>query len=155
MPDRQEPSLRARALRHLARREHTRQELAHKLAPHAGSQEELSAVLDEFATKGWLSEYRAAEQIVHSRRSRYGMNRIRRDLEAKGVESAVVGETLEGLRHSEWETLQSVWRKKFKLAPLNAAEKAKQMRFLLGRGFSGDLIQKLFRELPVMLQSDE
>ena len=155
MPDNQEPSLRARALRYLARREHTRQELSHKLAPHAGSEEELAAVLDDFAAKGWLSEYRAAEQIVHGRRSRYGMNRIRRDLEAKGVDGVVVAETLEGLKRSEWETLQAVWRRKFKSAPLNAAEKAKQMRFLLGRGFSGELIQRWFRELPIKLQADE
>lgn len=155
MPDSPEPSLRARALRHLARREHTRQELTHKLAPHAGSEEELAAVLDEFAAKGWLSEYRAAEQIVHGRRSRYGMNRIRRDLEAKGVEEAVVEETLEGLKRSEWETLQAVWRRKFRSVPLNAAEKSKQMQFLLGRGFSSEMIQRWFRELPAVLQADE
>ena len=112
-------------------------------------------MLDEFAAKGWLSEYRAAEQIVHGKRSRYGMNRIRRDLEAKGVEEAVVEETLEGLKRSEWETLQAVWRRKFRSVPLNAAEKSKQMRFLLGRGFSSEMIQRWFRELPAVLQADE
>jgi len=129
--------------------------LTHKLAPHAGSEEELAAVLDEFSAKGWLSEYRAAEQIVHGKRSRYGMNRIRRDLEAKGVEEAVVEETLEGLKRSEWETLQAVWRRKFRSVPLNAAEKSKQMQFLLGRGFSSEMIQRWFRELPAVLQADE
>lgn len=146
--DRKEPSLRARALRHLARREYTRHELTLKLAPHAESAEEIAQVLDDFTQRGWLSEQRAAEQMVHARRSRYGMARIRRDLEAKGVVAEVVSTTVAALKDGELEAARAVWRRKFKaLPPTDAAERAKQARFLLGRGFSTETITKLLRGL--------
>lgn len=145
--DRKEPSLRARALRHLARREHTRHELTLKLAPHAESEAEIAEVLDDFTQRGWLSEQRAAEQMVHARRSRYGMARIRRDLEAKGVDAEVVSTTMAALKEGELEAARAVWRRKFRVAPADAAGRAKQARFLLGRGFSTEIITKLLRGL--------
>lgn len=140
-----EPSLRARALRHLARREHTRHELALKLAPHAGSEAEVAQILDDFTQRGWLSERRAAEQIVHARRGRYGPARIRRDLEAKGVPAEAAAGVLAALKDGELEAARAVWKKKFRMPPADAAERAKQMRFLLGRGFGSEVIVKLFR----------
>lgn len=145
--DRKEPSLRARALRHLARREYTRHELTQKLAPHAESEAEIAGVLDDFTQRGWLSEQRAAEQMVHARRSRYGMARIRRDLEAKGVAAEVVSTTVAALKDGELDAARSVWRRKFKVVPVGAAERAKHARFLLGRGFSSEVITKLLRGL--------
>ena len=145
--DRKEPSLRARALRHLARREYTRHELTLKLAPHAESAEEIAEVLDDFTQRGWLSEQRAAEQMVHARRSRYGMARIRHDLEAKGVDAEVLSSTVAALKDGELGAARDVWRRKFKAVPADAAERAKQARFLLGRGFSSEVITKLLRDL--------
>ncbi|MGV3628914.1 MAG: recombination regulator RecX [Betaproteobacteria bacterium] len=146
--DRKEPvSLRARALRHLARREYTRHELTLKLAPHAESAEEIARVLDDFTQRGWLSEQRAAEQMVHARRSRYGMARIRRDLQVKGVDAEVINSTVAALKDGELEAARDVWRRKFKVLPAGAAERAKQARFLLGRGFSSEVITKLLRGL--------
>ncbi len=145
--DRKEPSLRARALRHLARREYTRHELTLKLAPHAESATEIAEVLDDFTQRGWLSEQRAAEQMVHARRSRYGMARIRRDLQAKGVDAEVVSTTVAALKDGELEAANAVWRRKFKALPAGEAERAKQARFLMGRGFSSEVITKLLRGL--------
>ena len=140
-----EPSLRARALRHLARREHTRHELALKLAPHAESETEVAQILDDFTQRGWLSEQRAAEQIVHARIRRYGPVRIRRDLEAKGVSVEAATAVLATLKEGELEAARAVWKRKFSAPPANAAERAKQTRFLLGRGFGSEVIVKLFR----------
>jgi regulatory protein len=132
----------------LARREHTRHELTLKLAPHAESAEEVAQILDDFTQRGWLSEQRAAEQMVHARRSRYGMARIRRDLEAKGVAAEVVSSTVAALKDGELEAARAVWRRKFKaLPPADAAERAKQARFLLGRGFGTEVITQLLRGL--------
>lgn len=142
-----ELSLRARALRHLARREYTRHELTQKLAPHAESPGEVAQVLDDFSQRGWLSDQRAAEQMVHARRSRYGIARIRRDLEAKGVSSDLVGATVARLKSSELDAARAVWRRRFRAPPANAAERAKQGRFLLGRGFNGEVISQLLRGL--------
>ncbi|MBX3662533.1 MAG: recombination regulator RecX [Burkholderiales bacterium] len=142
-----EPSLRARALRHLARREHTRHELALKLAPHAGSEAEVAQILDDFTQRGWLSEQRAAEQIVHARRGRYGPARIRRDLEAKGVSAEASAAALATLKDGELEAARAVWKRKFRAPPANAAERARQARFLLGRGFGSETIVRLLRGL--------
>lgn len=140
-----EPKLRVRALRHLARREYTRQELARVLAPHAENEAEVETVLDEFSQRGWLSETRAAEQLVHARRGRYGPARIRRDLEAKGVSAEIIGNTVASLKAGEFEAARAVWQKKFREPAGSAAERAKQARFLLGRGFSSAVITQLLR----------
>lgn len=140
-----QPSLRARALRHLARREYTRHELTQKLAPHTESPEEIERILDDFTQRDWLSEQRAAEQMVRARRRRFGIARIRRDLQAKGVSPEVLNDTVAALQEGEFDAAREVWRRKFPAPPANAAERARQGRFLLGRGFSGAVINKLLR----------
>ena len=155
MPERKEPSLRVRALRHLARREYTRQELDRLLAPHAESEDEVTQILDDFSQRGWLSETRAAEQIVHARRGRYGPARVRRDLEAKGVSAELVSSTIATLKEGELESARAVWRRKFREPATNAAERAKQGRFLMGRGFSSEVITKLLRALSRGETGDE
>ena len=71
MPGFAEPSpeaaLRARALRLLARREHSRAELRRKLAPHVEEGVDLEALLDDFTQRGWLSEERFVEQTVRAK----------------------------------------------------------------------------------------
>ncbi|HEY4998170.1 MAG TPA: regulatory protein RecX, partial [Usitatibacter sp.] len=67
-----EPSLRARAMRFLARREHSRAELQRKLAAIAAQGDDVEAVLDELARKGWLSDARYAELAVRSKARRFG-----------------------------------------------------------------------------------
>ena len=155
MQERKEPSLRVRALRHLARREYTRQELDRLLAPHAESEDEVTQILDDFSQRGWLSEKRAAELVVHARRGRYGPARIRRDLEAKGVSAELVSSTIATLKEGELESARAVWRRKFREPAINAAERAKQARFLMGRGFSSEVITKLLRALSRGETGDE
>lgn len=155
MQERKEPSLRVRALRHLARREYTRQELTRVLAPHAESEIEVEQILDDFSQRGWLSETRAAEQLVHARRGRYGPARIRRDLEAKGVSAELVSSTIATLKEGELESVRAVWSRKFRVPPANGAERAKQARFLMGRGFSSEAITKLLRALNRNETGDE
>ncbi len=147
MQERKEPGLRVRALRHLARREYTRQELSRLLAPHAESEDEVAQILDDFSQRGWLSETRAAEQLVHARRGRYGPARIRRDLEAKGVPADLVSSTLATLKDGELEQARAVWRRKFREPAGSPAERAKQARFLMGRGFTSEVITRLLRAL--------
>ena len=155
MQERKEPSLRVRALRHLARREYTRKELDRLLAPHAESEDEVTQILDDFSQRGWLSETRAAEQIVHARRGRYGPARVRRDLEAKGVSAELVSSTIATLKEGELERARAVWRRKFREPATNSAERAKQARFLMGRGFSSEVITKLLRALSRGETGDE
>ena len=138
-------SLRVRALRLLARREHSRLELQRKLAPHADDPGELEDLLDHLTQRGWLAEARVAEQLIHARRGRFGSARIRQELLAKGVTEEVISAVLPQLKDSDLEAARTVWRRKFGTAPRNAVERARQVRFMQGRGFALDTILKIFR----------
>lgn len=138
-----EPSLRARALGLLARREYTAQELRQKLAPHAADEEELVALLEDFLRRGWLSEQRFTEQLIHARQSKFGVRRIVRDLKEKGVGAEAIEAVLPQLQESELETARAVWMRKFGSPPANAKERAKQARFLMARGFAMGVIGKV------------
>ncbi|HET7596188.1 MAG TPA: recombination regulator RecX [Burkholderiales bacterium] len=144
-PEKQSGSLRARALRLLARREHSRRELERKLAPCAGDAQELEALLDEFTARGWLREARVAEQVIHARRGRFGSARIREELLARGVAEEVVASMLSELRAGDLEAAIAVWRRKFRTPPTTSAERARQIRFLQGRGFALETILKVIR----------
>lgn len=137
-------SLRGRALKLLARREHSRVELGRKLAAHAEDGAEVERVLDEMESRGWLSERRVVEQMVHARRSRFGAQRIGRDLLAKGVSGETVAEAMRELKGGELDAAREVWRRKFGgRVPRNQAERGKQARFLQGRGFGMDVIMRI------------
>jgi regulatory protein len=139
-------SLRGRALKLLARREHSRAELARKLAIHAEDPAEVERVLDDFERRGWLSEHRVVEQLVHARRSRYGARRIERDLREKGVSEEAVSAALAGLKAGELEAAREVWRRKFGGSPPRGpADRARQVRFLQGRGFDLEVIFKVIK----------
>lgn len=137
-------SLRARALKLLARREHTRAELARKLSVHTEDPAELESVLDDCERRGWLSERRVVEQRVHTLRTRFGARRIERDLLAKGVSGEAVAGAMSDLKGGELEAAREVWRKKFGgRVPRTPADRARQARFLQGRGFDMDVILKV------------
>jgi regulatory protein len=148
-----ELSLRARALQYLARREYSRAELRSKLLPHVQSDEDfeqvsavnLDGLLDDLTARGWLSDERAATQLVHAKRSRFGTQRIAHELRQKGIAEELIAGVLPALKESELEAAREVWQKKFGTAPQDAKEKAKQMRFLQSRGFSMDVIFKVLR----------
>ena len=129
----------------LARREHSRLELQRKLAPHVAESDNIQGLLDDLETRGWLSEKRVVEQTVHTRRGRYGVVRIVRELREKGVSEEAIAEAKSQVRESELEAARAVWRKKFGKLPRSAGDRARQVRFMQGRGFDLDVILKLLR----------
>lgn len=139
-------SIRQRALGYLARREYTRQELKRKLAPHAEDKADVDALLEDFQKRGWLSEERFTEQLLHARRAKFGTQRIVQELRQKGVGEEAISAALPELKDSELETAKAVWEKKFGAPPADAKEKARQIRFLASRGFSQDVIWKVLRQ---------
>ena len=143
------PSLKGRALRYLAQREHSRSELERKLARHAEDTDEASAAaqigraLDELAAHGFLSEERVAESVLSGQGQRFGARRLKHTLQAKGLDPALVAATLQQARGTELERARQVWQRKFGAAATDAAGRAKQMRFLAARGFEGDVIRRV------------
>jgi regulatory protein len=136
--------LRQRALRLLARREHARSELRQKLAPHAESEEALDALLDDLAARHLLSDVRYAEMRINSRGSRFGNARLAQELKFRGVADELVDEALAGAG-DELPRAYAIWQRKFGTLPADAAERARQTRHLLYRGFSSDVIRRILR----------
>src|SRR5512139_1321900 len=139
-----EPSeLRERALRLLARREHSRFELARKLGQAGFAQLDIEPLLDEFEGKNWLSDRRFAESYVADHRARAGSVKLAYDLRQRGVADSIISEVLSDDRDSELERAHAVWQKKFGARPADAAEKARQMRFMQSRGFTAEVIRRV------------
>ncbi len=160
-------SLKARALQYLAQREQSRLELRRKLLPHAqaeaaaagvaadegGAGEQSSpedavarveAVLDWLVAHDYLSQERFVESRVHARASRFGNLRIRQELQQHAV--ALPAGAVQALKDSELERARDVRSRKFPKPPSCVAEQARQMRFLMGRGFSPDVIRRALRD---------
>jgi len=132
--------LKVRALRHLMRREHSRAELARKLAPHAESPQALEAVLDDLALRKQLSDDRYAETRTHLLSRKYGAAKIRHDLKAHGVADAVIERvSAEG----DLDRAKAILVRKYREPAKTREEKAKRARFLQSRGFSYEIIRKL------------
>lgn len=132
-------SLKGRALRLLSQREHSRSELAGRLRAHCDSPDELEELLDDLVAKGWLDDKRASDSLVHRTSARFGAARIRHDMQAKGLSADLVAAALDELQPSESTRAFAVWQKKFGTLPETSNERARQMRFLLARGFSGSV----------------
>jgi regulatory protein len=136
-------SLKGRALRYLAAREHSRTELERKLAAHAETPEQLAQVLDELQAKDFISEARVVESVINRRAARFGAARIKYELLNKGLSAGAVADAVQRLKGSELERARDIWRRKFDGPAPDAAGRAKQMRFLAGRGFGGDVIGRV------------
>ena len=132
--------IRARALRLLACREHSRQELARKLAPRAESPEALNALLDSLESKKQLSDERFASERARVLSRKYGAARIRQDLKAKGIDREIV-DLVSG--EEELERARSILNRKYREPPTTRVERARRMRFLQSRGFSTEIIVAL------------
>jgi regulatory protein len=131
-----ELSLKARALRYLSAREHSRLELGRKLARYAEEGDDVEALLDFLEKNNWLSQERFAESLIHRKAARYGNSRVVAELQNHGVGGEALAELKANLAQSETARAREVWRRKFGTVAQDAAERAKQMRFLLQRGFS-------------------
>lgn len=136
-------SLKGRALRYLAAREHSRAELERKLAPHEETPGQLAQVLDELEAKDFISEARLVESVINRKAARFGAARVRHELLGKGLGAELVADAMDGLKATELARAREVWRRKFGEPAADAAGRAKQMRFLAARGFGGDVIRRV------------
>ena len=142
----QPKSLRQRALEYLGKREYSYAELGQKLKTYLAEDEDfvvITAILEDFKTRGWLSDKRFTEQIVHARQAKFGVAKIAHELHQKGVSQELIAGAVEQVKGNELDNALEIWRKKFKNAPANREEWAKQARFLQSRGFGFDIIKKV------------
>jgi len=141
-------SLKARALRYLSMREHSRLELGRKLARHAEEGEDVDALLDFLEKNNWLSQERFSESLIHRRAARFGNSRILAELQSHGVQGEALAELKSGLNDSETARACEVWQRKFGEVATDPAERNKQMRFLMQRGFSQKAVRTALKGDP-------
>lgn len=143
--------LKARALRLLASREHSRVELRSKLGGGQEDEQTVEAVLDRLLELGLQSDERYAQAYVRSKGLRFGATRLRHELAQRGIAREIVDATLEQLSGDdgigdEIERAREVWSRKFGTQPQDAKEWARQARFLQARGFSPGVIRQVLKE---------
>jgi regulatory protein len=125
----------------LARREHSRQELARKLGP--ADPDAVTVLLDELQARGWLSEQRLVDQLLHAAAGRFGTRKVMQQLAQKGVSQEVVAQARIRARENELESARGAWRKRFGRPPVSLRERARQTRFLEQRGFDPEVIRQV------------
>lgn len=140
-------SLLARAVNHLSRREYSEHELRQKLAPYSSDEHELDQVIDKLKKEKWLSDERFAQSFIRSRAHKWGTQRVLRELRQHHPENIDIEALREELNETELDRAKEVWLKKFKGIPASTPkESAKQIRFMVSRGFSLDTIFLIIRQ---------
>jgi regulatory protein len=146
-----QPSLRGRALRLLGRREFSRQELEHRLRDHAESPAELETLLDDLTGRGWLSDARYADAVVRRRAGQYARRSIAQELKRAGVDedvtAAALAQNSSGEPDEEFAAALALCQRKFRKAPIDQKEQARQIRFLQSRGYGFGLALRVIKQL--------
>jgi regulatory protein len=132
--------LKSRALRYLVRREHSRAELARKLAPHAESPQAIETLLDSLLSKKQQSDERFAAERARVLSRKYGTAKIRQDLKARGISDDLIRRVSSS---GEEERAREILARKYRQPAGTREDRARRARFLQGRGFSADVIQRL------------
>ena len=144
-----------RAVGLLARREHSRLELARKLADKGFVDEEIEPVLDHLAEEGWQSDRRYAESLIRARSARrYGPDRIANELAQQGVDEGVVADAF-AAEPRDWEALaREQLLARYREPPADFPDRAKRHQHLVRRGFPPDLSHELAGWWPETDEAD-
>ncbi len=138
-------SIKGRALSLLSVREHTRAELEKKLKRHEVEPGSLTEALDQLQRKGLISHQRVIESVLHQRAPKWGSLKIEYALKNKGLEPDAITEALLTLKSTEQARALAVWQQKYKQKSSSPQEEIKQIRFMVGRGFTTEIIHKVLK----------
>lgn len=133
------------ALGLLARREHSRTELARKLSAKGVAQDQIPPLLDALEAERSLSDARFTEAYVGVRRRRgFGPLRIRLELRERGVAEDLIEAHLKADDPQWRELAREQYQRRYGPAPPgDAREWARRARFLEARGFPSGLIARI------------
>ena len=138
--------MRQRALDYLGKREYSYVELGKKLKPFAEETDDIYAILDDFKARGWLSDARFTEQLVHARQNKFGSARVANELREKGVDDELIASAVATVKINELKHAREICRKKYKESPKSREDWARQARFLQSRGFGFDIIKNALND---------
>ncbi len=107
-------------------------------------------VLSKMAEYGFLDDGQYAQRYAESAVKRKGARLIRAELRAKGIDDAHISAALDGLEGEE-ETARRILEKYMRGKTADKPALYKAYRYLLGKGFDGELARKTvaaFGEIP-------
>ena len=141
-------TLRAQAIRLLARREYARAELEARLVGAGADLAEVRTTLEDLDAQGLISDQRFARAVIGQKAGRFSRRSIASGLKAKGVAPGDIDDALREADLDDDAALASLWQRRFGQVPANDREKARQVRYLQARGFAVSAILKLLRSPP-------
>lgn len=142
-PKKAGPSLKARAIDLLSRREHSRVELRRKLLRHAEDPDQVDSLLDELAQQNWQSDERFVRSHLNRRANKFGTYRLLQELRQHGVDESHIQAAQTDLKETEFERAYDIWERKFGQAPTDQKAYAKQYRFMANRGFGSGVLRRI------------
>ncbi|MCK8516463.1 recombination regulator RecX [Methylonatrum kenyense] len=134
-----------KAVRLLARREHSRKELQRKLRQRQYPESLIADTLELLEQRGYLDNQRFAEAFIRERIGKgHGPLRITADLRERGIKDGMIRALLDAAE-VDWQQQAAVVReRRFGTAPpANRTEWGRQGRFLAGRGFSAEQVRRV------------
>ncbi len=142
------------AVQALARRMRTVAELRRlmrtRVEPGEPGEAKIVAVIARLQSQRYLDDRSFAADYARLRQenSRFGKRRVRQDLQVKGVESALISETLDAAYENvdEEALARRHLERKGVRQPTNDKESARVMRMLVRAGFSTSTIYKILRQ---------
>ena len=141
-------TVKAQAIRLLARREYGRAELESRLVGGGADRAEVRSTLNDLLAQGLLSDQRFARAVVSKKAGNYARRSIAGELKAKGIAPDDVDDALREADIDDDGALAALWERRFGQLPASEREKARQVRYLQARGFSLSAIFKLLRGTP-------
>jgi regulatory protein len=132
-------------------RDYTRAELEKKLAPLAAEPADIQRVLEDLAKGGWQSDDRFARSFGRQKAPKQGSALIAQAMRQKGLSDELIRSAVAELAQTDLQRAQTVWQKKFGALAQTPQMRARQARFLLSRGFSGEVVSQVVggRELDL------
>jgi regulatory protein len=139
----------------LARREYSRVEIAQRLQQRGVPRDDVERALDELQAAGYLSDARYAQAVVTQKAGRYGKRAIAHALREKGIAAPEALAALAPLAAAdEFADAQALWQRRFGTPPANERDKARQVRFLLSRGYGLSVALRVLRAAGTSLSDN-
>ena len=132
--------MRRAALDWLGRRDYSRSEITRKLRRKFGEEVDVAAVLDWLEEHRFLDESRYLDVLIRSAIDRgHGLLRLRQDLKQRGISAPLIDQALSSLDVDWFAQARALRERRFGRKPVtDQKEKARQLRYLQYRGFTGE-----------------
>lgn len=138
-------SLLGRGIRYLSMREHSEAEIRKKLHPYAENEDDLNHVILQLKNKNFLSNERFSDSLIYKKANTLGNHRIAHELRKHDLDPEIISKHLLNLKKSESKRAYEVWLKKFGTLAKEPKDLAKQIRFMVSRGFDQELVYRIVR----------